>query len=354
VKGYLCKITVKYAKPKTWREIILPERMTFKNLHDIIQVIMGLNNYHAYFFKINNQYILDYSLNDISMWNDSAQETKDSTKLIIDDYLTENKSIFYRYDFGDEWECDIELKDIVEYYKSYPTITKYKGDYNLMEDCGAAGGWSYAMELITDPENMEIRIPEYDIYADYLTKFDKEYAQSTLIKIYGNGKYMKGYAIKLRFDKFRPLTWRDLIVPSGITFDELDIIIQILMGFDGDHLSEFRLENKYPLEMGDIIDEHFKMNKKIFYEYDFGDSWTFTIEIKKETDYDKPYPTIKRYNGDYNIIEDCGGVCRLMDVIYYYENPQEEVDELYSELIGELTKFNKDDVQEKLKELFLP
>jgi len=54
------------------------------------------------------------------------------------------------------------------------------------------------------------------------------------------------------------------------------------------------------------------------------------------------------------IIEDCGGVCRLMDVIYYYENPQEEVDELYSELIGELTKFNKDDVQEKLKELFLP
>ena len=44
---------------------------------------------------------------------------------------------------------------------------------------------------------------------------------------------MKGYDVKIRLDDFRPLTWRDLIIPEKITFKDLDNIIKILYGFYG-------------------------------------------------------------------------------------------------------------------------
>ena len=39
---------------------------------------------------------------------------------------------------------------------------------------------------------------------------------------------MKGYDVKVRLDDFKPLTWRDLIIPAGINFKELDTILKIL------------------------------------------------------------------------------------------------------------------------------
>ena len=49
----------------------------------------------------------------------------------------------------------------------------------------------------------------------------------------------KGYDVKVRLNNFRPLTWRDLIIPENITFDELDDILKTLWGFNGHHLSAF-------------------------------------------------------------------------------------------------------------------
>ena len=149
---------------------------------------------------------------------------------------------------------------------------------------------------------------------------------------------MKGYDIKIRLDGCRPLTWRDLIIPADITFKQLHEIIQTLFGFNQMHLYAFRIgkyeicinedeyENFLRNDMDEegglyasktIINEFFDNYEKISYEYDFGDSWSFTIEIKKSVEYDKKYPTIKRYKGDYNPIEDIGGVYVLMDMIAY-------------------------------------
>ena len=108
---------------------------------------------------------------------------------------------------------------------------------------------------------------------------------------------MKGYDVKIRLDDFRPITWRDMIIPEKITFKELDRIIKITYGFLGYHLSAFTFKDS-DIEILDLsndivaaneakdmnetyIDEYFQNEKKIFYEYDFGDGWAFTIEIKK-------------------------------------------------------------------------
>ena len=162
---------------------------------------------------------------------------------------------------------------------------------------------------------------------------------------------MKAYDVKVRLDDFRPLTWRDLIIPANITFRDLDIILKILWDFAGGHLSQFSFPNEdifiSPNNYHDpfnesidgscqIIDEFFDIFKKCYWEYDFGDGWSFTIEIKKTVDLDKDYPVIKRYKGEYNPQDDIGGVWGLEKLI---KNSPDE-----------LTTFDKDFVQMDLED----
>ena len=162
----------------------------------------------------------------------------------------------------------------------------------------------------------------------------------------------KGYDVKVRLDDFRPLHWRNLIIPAGITFRDLDNILKILWDFSGYHLSRFTFKDSFDvitndvegigLDMGElnsedvIIDEYFEANRKICWEYDYGDGWSFTIEVKKAVDYDRDYPTVKRFKGEYNLMDDIGGVWGLNDMI--------EMDS------DELTKFDIDDAQSALKD----
>ncbi len=73
---------------------------------------------------------------------------------------------------------------------------------------------------------------------------------------------MKGYNIKVRLKNFKPITWRDLIIPSNITFKGLHEIIQIIMGFDNSHLYDFSFkDSRY-----NIID--FETNEDQFLAFD--------------------------------------------------------------------------------------
>ncbi len=166
----------------------------------------------------------------------------------------------------------------------------------------------------------------------------------------GDAKAMtsqKGYDVKVRLDDFRPLTWRDLIIPAGITFKDLDNVMKILWNFSGYHLSRFTFKDSWDVitnEFEDIdfnpgernsknviIDDYFENNKKIYWEYDYGDGWSFTIEVKKTVEYDKSYPLIKRFKGEYNPEDDIGGVGGM--------------EMLMEDDSDKLTKFDQEDVQ---------
>ena len=176
----------------------------------------------------------------------------------------------------------------------------------------------------------------------------------------------KGYDVKVRLNNFRPLTWRDLIIPDNITFMELDDILKTLWGFNGHHLSCFLIpkedlmiidgELAQETMMGldydantTIVSEIFDRYDKVTYWYDFGDDWRFDIEIKKKIDYDKDYVTIKRFKGKYNPIEDCKGVYGLSEIVYYAENPDEADSDYICELIEYLEEFDMEFAQLELE-----
>ncbi len=180
---------------------------------------------------------------------------------------------------------------------------------------------------------------------------------------------MKGYDIKIRLDHVRPLIWRDLIIPSEITFKDLSDIIQEIFGLLNYHLYSFSFNNeteqiidtdRYALETDNQIDakeinidKYFEKLEDINYIYDFGDGWEFTIEIKKVVDYNNRYPTLKRSKGKYNPIEDCGGPYEFEQILRLKDDPRNSEYCDYKDIIAELEEFDLDSVKSSLEELVL-
>ena len=166
-----------------------------------------------------------------------------------------------------------------------------------------------------------------------------------------------GYDVKVRLNDYRPITWRDLIIPDNITFMELDDILKTLWDLNGHYLSCFLISKDDLIiidkELGNeimmgcdydasttFISELFEKYDKITYWYDFGDDWRFDIEIKKKINYTKDYVTIKRFKGKYNPIEDCKGTYGLSEIVYYAENPDERDSSYFCELVEYLEEFD--------------
>jgi hypothetical protein len=103
-------------------------------------------------------------------------------------------------------------------------------------------------------------------------------------------------------------------VPATITLGDLHAVIQILFGWDGDHLHQFEVGAKrysdpffdvHGLDMDDeqsvrLRDVFGGASKKIRYEYDFGASWwhEITLEKVRESEPGTVYPLCTGFAGD--------------------------------------------------------
>ncbi len=55
---YICKIELDDIAPRIWRQFQFHPEITFDQLHKIIQVMMGWEDYHLYEFHIGGQNLL--------------------------------------------------------------------------------------------------------------------------------------------------------------------------------------------------------------------------------------------------------------------------------------------------------
>lgn len=122
------------------------------------------------------------------------------------------------------------------------------------------------------------------------------------------------YQLKVVLMHWRPPIWRRVLVPATITLGDLHEVIQVLFGWDGDHLHMFEVGAKRysdpffdlrELEMGDentvrLRDVFAGVTKKIRYEYDFGASWWHEIVLEKvrEREPDRAYPVCVAFASD--------------------------------------------------------
>jgi hypothetical protein len=151
MKGYQLKITIKGSKPPIWRRVVVPEQITFCQLHQAIQGAFGWCDYHLHKFEFKKPGLLireTWEEDDLAE-SRGCDVLEEGTQ--IGTLITENPRFIYTYDFGDTWEHQILMEKEVEYEYSYPQVLKYKGD-NIPEDCGGIGGYYDLLDKLDDPE----------------------------------------------------------------------------------------------------------------------------------------------------------------------------------------------------------
>lgn len=157
---------------------------------------------------------------------------------------------------------------------------------------------------------------------------------------------MKAFQLKIAIKDSKPPIWRRIIVPAGITFSQLGMILNEAMGWSGEHLFEFEFYhlNLRILEDSDeyfgffgsydcaeakntYIREYLEDNDWFYYIYDMGDCWQHRVTVEKIlTDYAYDYPQVIKFKGNCPP-EDCGGLWRyyeLMDILNDKTHPEYE------------------------------
>ena len=157
-------------------------------------------------------------------------------------------------------------------------------------------------------------------------------------------------------------------MPVNINFYELHLIIQNVMGWYNSHLYQFVynknlniIGNPEFLEMEGVMDAtifHVKdyfnePNKKIEYEYDFGDGWAHELIFEKATEQEdgKQYPVC--LEGERNCPpEDCGGIGGFYNLVKTVKKKKGKEYMEYKEWLGEdynPDEFDLDYINESLK-----
>ena len=150
------KIYLKNIDPKIWRRFLVSDNILFHQLHNILQEIMGWENYHLYSFDIDGMRI---ELPDEGGY--SENESENSKKIKLNKFIgAEKKKFDYLYDFGDSWEHEIIVekisKNLPENVKQIPYCLE--GERACPpEDCGGVLGYEELIEISKDKNH-----PDYE------------------------------------------------------------------------------------------------------------------------------------------------------------------------------------------------
>ena len=152
--GYIIKIALENCRPPVWRNVVIPENITFGTLHEIIQNIYGWNDMHLH------EFVTDDKSTSIVSEDDELEEiysdfiySEENTR--VNEFLENHKWIRYTYDFGSEWRHKITLQKKDSSYRDlFAQVLKYKGD-NFVED----SYWDEEDEFIDETEVKEERSP---------------------------------------------------------------------------------------------------------------------------------------------------------------------------------------------------
>jgi hypothetical protein len=146
---YHLKITLADVRPQVWRRVVMPGGFTLDRLHRVIQLAMGWHDAHLHSFDVNG---VPYGRPD----PDGLLETRDELDARLDAVAGKGTRFTYTYDFGDWWEHDIVVEDVLvaEPDDEYPVCTDGAGA-GLPEDVGGAYGYERFRTALDDPEHKD-------------------------------------------------------------------------------------------------------------------------------------------------------------------------------------------------------
>ena len=149
---YQLKVSLQGIRPLIWRRIEVPSRTTLPQLHRVLQIVMGWENYHLHEFQIAGKAYGEPDPEDHHFGRDVLDERRTS----VGKLLGAGSSFEYLYDFGDNWRHDILLESVLPAAprKRYPVCVA--GERSVPpEDVGGNGGYERYLAAIFDPRHKD-------------------------------------------------------------------------------------------------------------------------------------------------------------------------------------------------------
>ena len=138
------KITLKGVKPPIWRRLLVPSELTLDQVHEVFQTAMGWSGYHLYAFRIGRTTYID-------MDDDWSDDAVDPASAQLGDLLGSGDKFIYEYDFGDGWEHQVVVEDVLASAGRARAVCLAGRRACPPEDVGGPWGYADFLEAIADP-----------------------------------------------------------------------------------------------------------------------------------------------------------------------------------------------------------
>ncbi|MGH4022856.1 MAG: plasmid pRiA4b ORF-3 family protein [Pseudonocardiaceae bacterium] len=136
------------ADPPVWRRLLVSGHTRLDRLHRTVQAAMGWQDHHLHEFATETH---RYGHPDLEL------ELRDERRVALADLVRgEGTQIGYTYDFGDDWEHEILVEEVLAAAAGvrYPVCVAGQGACPP-EDCGGPPGYDRLREVLADPEDPE-------------------------------------------------------------------------------------------------------------------------------------------------------------------------------------------------------
>ncbi|MFC0003971.1 plasmid pRiA4b ORF-3 family protein [Micromonospora siamensis] len=158
------KVSLAGVRPPVWRRVLVPGGFTLDRLHRVVQYAMGWRDCHLHCFEIDG---VAYGEPD----PDGELALRDELDVRLDAVAGKGSRLHYTYDFGDWWEHDLLVEDVVaaDPEQRYPSCSD-GARACPPEEVGGPAGYLRLLAASTDPGH-----PEHDRLRDWAgERFDPE------------------------------------------------------------------------------------------------------------------------------------------------------------------------------------
>lgn len=144
---YQIKVTLVDIEPPIWRRIEVPGDIRLGKLHRVLQIAMGWTDSHLHAYRIGG---VAYGTPDPGFLDDIQNERN----VRLDKVVAAGDTFVYEYDFGDSWEHELKIENVVP---ADPTVHYPRciagGRACPPEDCGGSPGYAFLLEALRDPKH---------------------------------------------------------------------------------------------------------------------------------------------------------------------------------------------------------
>lgn len=144
-----------------WRDIVVPQHITFGQFHEIIQSAFLWEDSHLFAFRLTTHGRKVEITNEMDAAGNAfmgpAYSPVNAESVLLDEVFPRTKNAVYEYDFGDSWTHAIHLTETIRSYPgTLPCCTAGEGAAPP-EDVGGAYGFREFLSALSDVTN-----PDHD------------------------------------------------------------------------------------------------------------------------------------------------------------------------------------------------